>query len=110
VHALAHLADFDRHHLGARGVGAGVRVKVELELPLSFCREAAQDAAERRALLELGGDVANREQVRERVLAGIAGARRLPQQPPLGQVAQVVLGDGRVQAAKVAVPIRAAGR
>ena len=93
--------------LGPRRVGRGV--KVELELPLPLGEQAAQDDLERRAPLELARDVLDRQQVRERVLALGARASALAQQSPLLQIAQMILADGGIEAADVPETIRPAG-
>ena len=93
--------------LGARRVGRGV--KVELELPLPFGEQPAQDDLERRTPLELVRDVLDRQEIRERVLALGARAPALTKQTPLLQIAQMILADGGIEAANIPQTVRPAG-
>jgi len=85
----------------ARGVAGVPRLKVERELPLVRGEQRAQDDAERDAVLEIGRHLLDRQQIGEReqpVAAGRVGA----DQSPLLQIAQMIVGDRRVEASNVA--------
>src|SRR5207247_521452 len=98
------------HHLRARRVLRDVaREEVELELSLTFGEQRSQHAAQRRAALELPCDLFDREQIGEGVLAPIARRGRVPHESPLLEVAQMFVGDRRVEAADIAEAVRAAG-
>ena len=93
-----------RDDLGARRVRGGM--EIELELALTFGQQRPQDDLERRLSLELGRDVLDRQQIRERVLARGTGRAALMQQSPLFQVAKVILGDGGIETAKIPQAVR----
>ena len=76
--------------------------EIQLELPLAIGQQRTQDDAQRRAAFELGGEVLDRQEIGERVLAQIARRARLPQQSPLLEKAQMVFGNRGIETADIA--------
>jgi hypothetical protein len=91
----------ERHDLCPRSVAGWTGLlELEQELPLPLGRECAQNRFERRTVLELGGQLLDSLKIGEGVFALLARhVRLMPQQAPLLQIAKMVLGNSRVEAA-----------
>jgi hypothetical protein len=77
------------------------RLKVEGQLSLVGGEQRAENHSQLNTALEIGRDLPDGQQVGERELALAAGRVRADQ-PPLLQIAQMIVGDRRIEASNVA--------
>jgi hypothetical protein len=76
-------------------------LKVEGQLPLVGGEQRAENDPQLNTVLEICRDLLDRQQIAEREVTLAAGRVRADQ-PPLLQIAQMIVGDRRVEASNVA--------